>query len=966
MDASPLLRRTARRSARALAFGLSLAGAASAEPFRVTVSPRGPVASLEAARDAIREARSADPAALAEGAIVTVEAGTYPLERAFELGPEDSGAVGAPVVYEAAPGARPRFSAGARVAGWRSVGDGVWEAPLPAFFRDGSRGDAAAGSAKQPRLPNQLFVNDARRDRARTPNRDAGFLRMAGKVPEGSPDIDRHRAFVFAEADAARMPPDAALAPSDAEGNPVGESARGAEAIAIHSWETSRLPIAAIDRDSRTLRMHGQAHWAFGNWDGEQRYYLENFREALDGPGEWFADAARGVILYRPLPGENFGATNSPKAPEAIVPSGLETLVVLQGNVEEARLVEHVVLRGLVFEHAEWSMPATGYSPAQASWNLPAAVELRGVRRVTIEDCEIARVGGHALRVRRGSSHVRIVRAHLHDLGGGGAYLGETALPKEARDRVTDVVLRDSYLHHGGQVFESAVGVWIGQSSDDTIANNEISNFGYTGVSVGWTWGYADTDCHRNVVERNHIHHIGRGVLSDLGGIYTLGDQRGGILRENHIHHVITHRYAGWGVYHDEGTAFMTSERNVVHHTFSGGFHQHYGKENVLRNNVFADGLEGQVIRSRAEDHRSFRFEGNIVAYRTGRLLGSKWGDDRFFLERNVYWREDGEPPDFDGLELDEWRAEKGMDLESIIADPLFVNPPLDYRLREDSPARALGIESIDLSADGPTPAGLRGDGLPEAEAAAWRALPSKYPNFEQPWPEHETPTTPLGAVMEDFEGLEPGRPWPVVVTHGATGGPERGPSALVAEGAGTPRAGTSGDGTSGSRGLRFRDADGLPHAFDPHVYYDPGLTTGEAVASFRVRMGEGALLYHEWRDAASPYRAGPSIWLHPDGRLMASGREVARLPVGRWARIEARCKLGREATGTWSLAWSVEAEPGAAKGDAGREPGDATGGRADDLPCDPRFRRLRWIGWCSHADAATVLDLDDVRVTAE
>jgi parallel beta-helix repeat protein len=201
------------------------------------------------------------------------------------------------------------------------------------------------------------------------------------------------------------------------------------------------------------------------------------------------------------------------------------------------------------------------------------------------------------------------------------------------------------------------------------------------------------------------MHDIGQNLLSDMGAVYTLGIQRGTVVQNNLIHDVNAFTYGGWGLYTDEGSSDILLQNNVVYRCKSAGFHQHYGRDNVIRNNIFAFNKEHELMRTREEQHNSFSFENNIVYYDSGDLLGSNWSNDRFVIDRNIYFdARASAKATFKGATLDQWQK-RGHDTNSVIADPLFVDARnYNFNLRPDSPALKMGFKPIDISKVGPRP----------------------------------------------------------------------------------------------------------------------------------------------------------------------------------------------------------------------------------------------------------------------
>jgi parallel beta-helix repeat protein len=289
----------------------------------------------------------------------------------------------------------------------------------------------------------------------------------------------------------------------------------------------------------------------------------------------------------------------------------------------------------------------------------------------------------------------------MHDLGAGGIKIGETVIRKDADEITSNITVDNNIIRDAGHIFPCAVGIIIFNASDNKLTHNEIAELRYSGVSVGWVWGYSPSPSKRNLIAFNHIHHLGWGELCDMGGVYTLGASEGTVVANNHIHHVYSFDYGGWGLYTDEGSYDITMENNLVYMCKNSGFHQHYGKENIIRNNIFAFNIRSQLQATRIEEHKSLSFTNNIIYFDRGTLLSSNWHKFNLIADNNIYWDTRTKDIRFGDVSFADWRK-SGKDVHSIIADPEFVNPSaFDFRLKRNSLVRKTGFIPFDYSSAG-------------------------------------------------------------------------------------------------------------------------------------------------------------------------------------------------------------------------------------------------------------------------
>jgi hypothetical protein len=189
-----------------------------------------------------------------------------------------------------------------------------------------------------------------------------------------------------------------------------------------------------------------------------------------------------------------------------------------------------------------------GDCDAQSATNLQsAAVHFFATANVTVRNVTLAHVGGIGIWPDQGCANIVMAGLHVHDTGASAVRMGTSAEVPEVNTTV-GVELLDSWLHDGGKVYIHAPGVVLQYAEHSMVSHNEIFDFDYSGISMGW-W---PPDHNGGVeVSYNHLHHLGRGQLSDMGCIYSLGSFAGAQgatptrMANNVCHNVSVYDYGG-------------------------------------------------------------------------------------------------------------------------------------------------------------------------------------------------------------------------------------------------------------------------------------------------------------------------------------------------------------------------------------------------------------------------------------
>jgi hypothetical protein len=573
-----------------------------------------PFATFERAKAAIREARA--ESLISRGSIeVFLRSGTYYLDKPLQINGEDSGDFNLSITYRPYKKENVIISGGKIIRGWESVGNNLWKVNLPEV-RDGKW------------YFRQLFANDKRKIRARSPNADDAephFI-TSGPLSEYAPllkewDFITRTTLFYNKAEAFCG---FAFKEEDIK---LWDDYKNAEVLTHHSWESSWQTIRKVDTEKNQVYFNTPS-WCYVGFFGKEsrhlRYRIENVRSALDKPGEWYLDKASGDLFYLAIPGENV------KAMTFTAPV-LEDLIVVTGSPNQP--VQNITFNGLSFQHNNYPMGiyvntihikgeggkplevldwpklikkqypnwpsefSPGYMEPQAAVYAGQMITIRDAKNIVLKNCQFSHTGNYGLYIANRTQNITVGGCHFFDMGAGGIkvglpvkYVESEKLPIgdiPSKNRITN-----NLIHDIGLTIPGGVGIWLAQTADNVVTQNEIYNTPYSGISMGWTWSKANTYTRNNLIAYNNIHHVLQ-TITDGGGIYTLGQLNGSILKENYIHNIVRHPLAvggdSQGIFFDESSQGAIVERNVITEVKNSIGFNGTKKENMIWKENFLD-----------------------------------------------------------------------------------------------------------------------------------------------------------------------------------------------------------------------------------------------------------------------------------------------------------------------------------------------------------------------------------------
>lgn len=594
----------------------------------------------------------------------------------------------------------------------------------------------------------QLYVAGLRQPMARFPNAQPGKQRnvydtwVLDHQAQPNPEMD----------------------PLQPERIALWKNPEGGYVHAMHTalWGDMHWEIKGKNEDG-TLQLEGG--WQNNRPSGMHPLYrfVENIKEELDVPGEWYYDRSESKLYYMPLP-----EIDLDEAKVEIV--RLKHLIEFNGTKENP--VRGIHLQGLTFKHTARTFMENKEQLLRSDWTMyrGGAIVFNGAEECSVENCEFDHLGGNTIFVNNYNRYLTVRGCYIHHSGANGiVFVGDPDMVRSPLFRygnqnyetmdMTPGPLGDNYpqdcwvddclITMTGRDEKQTAPVQISMSQRIRVSHCSIYDVPRAGINIneGTFGGHVIEFCDVfNTVLETGDH----GSFNSWGrdrfwtpDVVTISDQVAlhpdmqywDVLEPNVLRYNRWRCDHGWDVDLDDGSSFYRIYCNLL---LNGGLKMREGYDRVTTNNIILNNSLHPHVWVRNSDDV---FKHNIVftAYQPAVMnsaLGEsdRWGKE---LDYNLFATGQAAMRKF---------AVHGADAHSVSADPLFVNPGQgDFRVRPESPAFKIGFRNFDM-----TDFGVKSEKL--KKLARTPDIPEIVLQIQD---EVSAEYTWLGAVLKEVKGEE-------------------------------------------------------------------------------------------------------------------------------------------------------------------------------------------------------------------
>ena len=595
---------------------------------------------------------------------VHLREGSYYLPKTFQLDARDSGTHAAPVIYTAYSDEHVVLSGGAKLTpSWQRTENGIYRTEVdPSLKFD------------------QLFIDGQKQTLARFPNFDASASPYNGASANA---FSKQRAKNWK--------------------SPAGGFIH---AMHRHHWGGYHYQITGKENSGEVTYEGGWQNNRQMGMHAKHRM-VENIREELDAPGEWFFDHSNSFLYFIP--------TNSKTLPTALVEVATQKhLVEFEGSRKE--VVQHVSLKGFTFRHTTRTFMETREPLLRSDWTIyrGGAVVFQNAEDCSIQNCEFDQLGGNAIFVNKYNRRIKIVGCHLHHCGASGiCFVGDPSTVRNPKfeyrqtnhfqeiEKIagpkgdtfpSECTVDDCLIHNMSMVEKQATGVQVSMSHRITIRHCSIYDMGRAGINIseGTFGGHLIEHCDVfdtvretgdhgsfNSWGRDRFWHLENAPDDALPELSKL-DTSPTIIRNN--------RWRcdrGWDVDLDDGSSHYEIYNNLF---LNGGLKLREGFYRHVHNNIaINNSLHPHVWYDNSMDTVTRNIW--MGAYRpAGGMPAGKWGAN---IDHNLFTS---------GQAKDKFQ-DHDCDRNSVVGDPLFIDPSNgDYRVGANSPAFKIGFENFPMN----------------------------------------------------------------------------------------------------------------------------------------------------------------------------------------------------------------------------------------------------------------------------